>query len=64
MGLAYSNYLIMLEGDRKREQQIAVPENIFHTHFGCVSSALVLCFAASVKDRLKKKTKRHTPDVF
>ncbi len=58
MGPAYSNYLIMLERDRKREQWIPVPENIFHTHtqqFGRVSSALVLYFTASVKDCLKQQ---------
>lgn len=56
MGPAYSNYLIMLERDRKREQRILLPENIFHTQqLGCVSSALVLYFTASVKDRLKQQ---------
>lgn len=57
MGLAYSNYLIMLqrEGDRKRERQIPVPGDVFHRRqFGCVSSVPVLCFTASVQDHPKQ----------
>lgn len=53
MGLAYSNYLIMLqrEGVRKR-----VPGDVFHRRqFGYVSSVPVLCFTASVQDHPKQQ---------
>lgn len=45
MGMAYSNYLIMLERDRRRERT-AVPDNIFHTQR---IDLVAHCFHASAK---------------